>query len=195
MKRLLLLVVPALFIFLGSCSKLDSKKHFTLNPEFVAYFKFNKGSQWKYYEQSDTTLIETAVATDLVEGKMVWDAFDQEFIQYDVESDLPSHYKIRAVADENEVTKATFFVLDSFYRIGAQWYYSNGNFNAVANTGDSLRVLPTYTTGGKTYNSVLELKPANSDHFKTMHIAKNIGIIRKELKSGKTFILKSYQLQ
>ncbi|MCC7298003.1 MAG: hypothetical protein IT244_06680 [Bacteroidia bacterium] len=192
MKRIQFLFLFSL-LFLGACDKFSTKKHYTLDPSFRTFFNYQNGSEWKYFEVSDTSKVETVTVSGYLSGRMTWDAFDQEFIQYDLVSDKDSTLKLRAVADENNVARASLLVKDTLFKQCAEWYYVSGQFAGSAL--DSFVMHPTYVQNGKSYNEVIELIPKSSILFKRLFIAKSIGIIRKELKSGKTFVLKSYQVQ
>lgn len=195
MKHLKWVIVPALLFFAVSCAKFNSKKHYRLDSYFKSFFSFNNGSEWKYTLQSDTSVVETVKLVGFSKGIMSWDAFDQEFIQYDLHSDRDSIYKMRTVADDNGVALANLLVRDTFFRIAAQWFYNSNQFSGISGTGDTFNVHDTFYQNGKTYTDVIELRPKKSKYFKAVYMARNIGIIRKDFVSGRNYILKSYYVQ
>jgi hypothetical protein len=195
MRHLLWTVILVLAFFAGSCEKLSSKKSYTIDPVFREYFNFKNGSQWKYILLSDTTVTETVELQGYLNGKSVWDAFEQEFLQYDLVSDIDSSYKLRAVADEFNSVNTSLLVKDTFYRIAAQWYYFSNTFTGLSGTGDSFTYHPQYLLRGKNYADVIELIPKGSRYFKALFMARHVGIIRKDMKGGKSYVLKSWQVQ
>jgi hypothetical protein len=195
MKHFFLFGLLGLTLGIGSCKKWSSKKSFVIDQNFRSYFNFKNGSEWAYTLESDTTIIETVKLVGYMEGKTVWDAFDQEFIQYDLVSDRDSMYKLRAIADEDNVVNTSLLVRDTFFRIAAQWYYLYNTFTGITGTGDTFTFYSNYLQKGKTYTDVIELKPKSSKYFKSLAMARNVGIIRKNMVSGKNYVLKSYKVQ
>lgn len=182
-------------LFLSGCEKFNSKKHYVLESGFRSFFSYNNGSEWLYHEINDTSDTQKVAVSGFLSGKMSWDAFDQEFLQYDLISNTDSSYKIRAIADENNVARAVLLVKDTFYKQSAEWYYLNGQFAGTSGSGDSFSFYPNYVQAGTNYTDVIVLKPKKSAFFKRIFIARKVGIIRKELTSGKIYILKSYLVQ
>ncbi len=180
---------------LGFASCKETKQHFTLNSYFKEFFRYGNNSQWTYVLASDTTLKERVTLAGLQDGKMVYDAFDQEFFAYDLNSDVENQIKIRAVADQNNINRLGFIYFDVTYTTIFELFYSEGVFSATSGRNDVLNFLPTYTVNGKTYNEVVEMLPNNNNYFTAIYFAKNIGIIRKDLKNGKTYYLQSYSLK
>jgi hypothetical protein len=193
MPRLIAVFAVLLLVFTSSCEK--SRKHFTLDPVLRQYFSFANGSQWKYTLLSDSSQLETVTVENYVNGKMVWDAMDQEFIQLDLISDKDSIYKHRAIADENNASRAVMFVRDGHFKTVMEWYSASGNLAGQKGSADSFTLHPTYTVQNKTYTNVIELKANKPVVFSRLFIAPNVGVIRKELLSGKVYVLKSYTLQ
>lgn len=195
MRRILFYLISLTLVALGSCGKFTSKKHYTLDPDFKVFFNYHDGSQWKYVLESDTNIVEIVSVVNHKEGRMDWDAFDQEFFEYDLLSDRDSNCKLRAIADENKVTRAAFFRKDTgVYHLALEWYFSDGSYHSSGGTGDSVRVLPQKIVNGRLYTNVLEIVPADHSRYNRMYIARNVGIVRKELANGKVYLLKSYSL-
>lgn len=193
--RYIQFLLAAGLLLLSGCEKLNSKKHYVLDAGFQTYFNFNNGSEWNYTEMGDSTDKEKVVVSGFLKGKMVWDAFDQEFLQYDLVSDRDSIYKLRSIADENNVARASLLVRDTAFKQAAEWYYVAGQFVGSSGSGDSFIYHASYSQGGKVYQDVIELKPKMSAYFKRIYMSRNVGIIRKELTSGKVYLLKSYLVQ
>ena len=186
---------PILILSLGSCKKWATKQEYTLDPGFRSYFNYKNGSEWNYIEINDTTKKETVTVTGFMDGKMVWDALEQEFLQYDLISTRDSSYKIRLIADANNVGRAAILVKDTLYKQAAEWYYVGGNFAGTVGSGDTFIFHSNYTQAGKSYTDVIEFKPKKDNYFQRIWLASKVGIIRKELKSGEVYILKSYLVQ
>jgi hypothetical protein len=193
MSRFILVLAALFLVLIGGCGK--SQKHFKLDPAFKQYFLFKNGSKWLYSSVSDTSDKETITSHDLMEGKMFWDAQDQEFIQVDLFSDRDSSYKLRAIADDQDVNRAVVIVKDVQYKKTMEWFSAFGVLSGIKGTGDSFTLHPTYVVEGNTYNNVVELKPASPVRYKRLFMAPGVGIVRKEMLSGKTYVLKSYLLQ
>jgi hypothetical protein len=193
MPRFIILFACLFLLSLGACDK--SQKHFKLDPVFRQYFDFPNGSSWDYVALNDTTDKETVVAKDFLEGKIFWDALDQEFIQVDLHSNKDSIYKLRVIADDNNTNRASLFVKDTFFKTTMEWYTAFGIMAGVKGSGDSFTLHPSYTVRGKTYSNVMELRPLQSIEYIKLFVAPNVGVIRKDLVSGKSYVLKSYSLQ
>ena len=189
-----LLSIAALFILFVSCSKLNSRKHYKLDDNFRSFFNYNNGSIWNFVQENDTNYHEKVEVLAHLEGKMVWDGFDQEFFEYKLISDKDSEILFRAIADENDVGRAVILRKDTGYRHAAEWFYGQGQFSVVSGTGDSLIVHNSYTVLGKSYTDVIELVPKTSAYYRRILIAKKVGIIRKVMKNGKAYVLKSYSV-
>lgn len=194
MRSILYLILSSLLL-LGSCGKFSTKEHYTLDANFKSFFNYRNGSEWHYFDLADTNYKEVVTVTGHLQGKMVWDAFDQEFIQYDLISDKDSLYKLRAVAEAVNVSRAVLLVQDTNYRQAAEWYYAGGNFSGVAGNGDTFNFYPTYRMQARDYTDVIELIPRRPRLDKRIFIARGIGIIRKEKVSGRTLVLKSWTVQ
>ncbi|MBS3914753.1 MAG: hypothetical protein KG003_09645 [Bacteroidetes bacterium] len=193
MRRLILVLSLSGLIWMTSCDK--SQKHFKIDALMRSYFSFGNGSTWTYYSLSDSADKEQIVVQDRTEGKMVWDAFDQEFIQVDLASDKDSIYKLRVIADDQNTSRAVMFVKDTFFKHTMDWSCASGILSGIKGSGDSFTLHPSMTIAGKTYANVVELKPLHSVVYRKIFLAQNIGIVRKELLSGKTYVLKSYSVQ
>lgn len=193
MKRYTIILAAAALLGLAACK--DTKEHFTLDTYFKEFFRYKDGSQWTYVLASDTTKKETVTVAGLQDGKMVYDAFDQEFFAYDLNSDVENQIKIRAVADQHKINRMGFIYSDVTYFSIFELFYSDGAFSATSGVNDVLTYHPTYVVDGKTYSEVVEMLPYNNNYFTAVYFAKNTGIIRKDYKNGKTYYLRSYSLK
>lgn len=182
-------------LFTAACNKFETVKHFTINPSVKSFFQYKTGSTWEYVLETDSTKKAVTTVLNYREGKMVWDAFTQDFFEYDLVSPLDSLIKLRAIADENNISWTNFLYRDTTYKVALQWFNVNGNFTAVNGTGDTLNLLSSKMVKGVTYNSVMELAPARKTLFRKVWIAQNVGIIQKQLKNGDMYMLKTYSLQ
>lgn len=192
-RNKLLLSLGLLLLFFSNCK--DTRKQFTLDGYFKEFFAFGNGSEWTYVLASDTQQKMHMKVHNYSNGRMDWDAFSQEFIDYDLFCDNGDTFKIRAIADEGNVVRSSLFVLDSFLRVSNQWFYTTNNFSTVLANGDTIAMLPVFRVGDIEYSNVLEVIPSFKRYFKRFYIAKNIGFIRRDMVNGKTYLLKSYSLQ
>lgn len=185
----------AICILLVSCNKLQTVQHFKMPPYMRDFFNYNDGSKWHYHEISDTNIKETVTVTGHREGKAVWDAFDQEFFEYDMSSDRDSMFKLRAIADENDIARLSLFQRDTSFKTMISWYFVGGAFSSISGTGDSVILHPQFVVNSISYADVLEFVPAIPRHIKRLFLARHVGIVRKDMANGKVFLLKSYTLQ
>lgn len=195
MRRFLLSISLIGFFALGGCDKFSTVQHFTLDPSIKAFFNYNDGSRWNYVLESDTNVKEVVTVQGHKEGKMVWDAFTQEFFDYDLVSDRDSSLKLRAIADENNVCRAALLVKDTSYKQVVSWYYTGGFYSGANGNQDTLDMRNQVTINGINYSNVLVISPASNPYYRKLYFAKNIGIIRKELTGGKVYTLRSYSVQ
>ncbi|GEM_PF-1508308 len=194
-KRIIFLTLIISLLFSSACGKLGTKSEYPIEPDVRAYFQYSNGSKWNYVSESDTNLKETTQVEAFKEGKMVWDMFSQQFFECNFVSTRDSVLKLRAIADDVGVSRAIFLVKDTVYKITAEFYYTGGKFRVGTNTGDSIQNFNAKNVFGIVYQDVMEVKTAKGAVYKSIWIAKNIGIIRKEFRNGRVMVLKSYALQ
>ncbi len=194
-RKFILFGGAALFLLLGGCDKFSSVKHFVIDSGVRSYFQYKTGSNWEYVLQTDTNVKVTTTVLNYKEGKMQWDAFSQEFFEYDLSSPIDSLVKLRAIADDNNVTRINLLYRDTTFKVAMQWYYVGGIYTAVSGTNDTLNMLGTRNVNGKNYDEVMEYAPAKKSLYRKLWIARNVGIVRKEMKDGRVFLLRSYSLQ
>ncbi len=175
----------------SSCGRLETKKEFKLQDGFKDYFDMKAGSEWIYMKSSDTTILDTIIASNYQAGKMVYDAFTQEFFSYDLLSKRDSNFIVRAIADQNETDRIAIIRDDPGFNIGVQLYFDKIGFDVVDGRGDVLTQLDSFTVGDKTYKKVLKivLNPNNAV-FKNVYISPEVGIIRRDDVNGSTWILR-----
>jgi hypothetical protein len=182
-------------LFIGACKKFETSKQFKMNSYVKSYFQFKTGSNWVYVLENDSSKKTVTAVQNYREGTMILDDLTAEFFEYDLQSSEDSLLKLRAISDDNNVNWANFLVKDTMFKIALQWYNNGSAFSVVDGTKDTLSVLETKTVNGMVYRNVLELAPYKKIYFKKVWVAQNIGIIQKQMKDGKVYMLKSYFLQ
>lgn len=179
----------------SSCGKLETKQEFKLADGFKDYLEFKEGTEWIFMKQSDTTITDTATVQGYQTGKMVYDAFTQEFFNYNILCRKDSSYLVRAVADRNQTDRISIIRDDPSFNIGVQLFKDQVGYAVVDGRGDILTTLDTFSVAGRKYSQVLkvELNP-NNPVFNTVYLVPGLGIVRKDCKTGVNWYLKKAQI-
>lgn len=194
MKRIIFFSFLGGLLLVSGCSKFESVKHFKMDAAVRSYFQYKEGSKWEYVLESDSNVRETTTVVNYLEGKMVWDAFDQEFFEYNLSSTRDSSLKLRAIADDKELSRASLIVKDTSYKLALQWTFAGGIYAAVSGTGDTLKTYSSKMVRGISYSDVMEFIPAKKVFYRNVWFAKNVGIIRKQRLNGEVMLLRSFSL-
>lgn len=193
------LAILGIFTF-GSCKKFETKKKYNLDDDFKSYFKFKPESRWNYILASDSSVKDFVVLTDYQDGKMITDAYEAEFFDFEMHSTKEATSTCRNVATSAKGSTMAILVKDTFHKSAPDSAFKYAGeinkyesvYSAYQLLEDTLNFLPTFTVAGVLYNDVLELKLAKSAFFKRLYFAKNIGLIRRDYKNGHSWLLKNY---
>jgi len=195
MKRvtvyLILLLLP-LLTALSSCNK-DAQKSIPLNQLTLDYFQFKDGSEWTYELVSDTTVQEHVVATDFTSGKNRFDEIEISFFKYNLISDKNYSIMVRAESGmKDPVDQVVFVTKDSFLTYGPILWSDATDVSVGGN--DSFRYDESVRIGGVEYNKVIRIGFANHPIYKNISMSKELGIVQKQYRNGKTFRLREYKI-
>ncbi len=188
---LVLLCMPLLWV-MNSCET-NPQKSVPLNQLTIDYFQFKNGSEWIYELVSDTNIKERVVAADFTSGKNRFDEVEISFFKYNLVSDKNFSIMVRAESGmKDPVDQVAFVTSDPFLTYGPI-LWSDASGVSVGGT-DSFRFDESVRIGGVEYNKVIRIAFANHPVYKNISMSKELGIVQKQYRNGKTFRLRQYKL-
>jgi len=189
-----IIFISSLFLLLGlgACEKLNKKKEYVLNAEFTEYFKFGAQSTWNYSETTGGSTVATIEVVGPQEGIMDLGEVKQEFFSYDLNAIGVKDMLIRAVADQDKISRLSLFVNDTTHKVIAELFYLDGVFKSYSGRNDLLVNHPSKDINGKTYSNVIEMQLNGNPYYTKIYFAKKVGIIALEEKSSRELLLSSY---
>lgn len=169
----------------------DPEKRF-LENETKQWFDYKEGSQWRYMLSNDTTKIDTVKLIDYTNGFGTPDVFNTEFIFYKIKSQKSFSVNIGIEAAlEDPMDRIIIINLEiDTPAYGPIFWYRKPVFQGYPL--DSLEIFPQLTIADRKYSDVLRFVPYNNKLYKVIYFSKNVGIIRKDLLNGESWILKSH---
>jgi len=193
-----IIYIANLFLLLGvfgSCAKLQQKKEYFLNQEFKKYFKFGAQSSWNYVENGGSSTAASMELNTPKEGILDLGEVKQEFFSYELNGTGTKNMLLRAVADEDKISRMSLFVSDTTYKVIVELFYLDGVFTSYAGRNDVLIEHASKEINGKTYSDVIELQLNENEFYEKVFFAAQVGIIALEEKSSRDLFLNSYILK
>lgn len=183
-----------------SCSKFETKKHYTIDDDFKTYFRFKPESRWYYALAGDTQVKETLVLRNYEEGKIVTDAYEAEHFTFEMNSNREATFIARNIAYSPKTSIMAILCKDTFYQSSDSAFKFAADLRkteagyGISSPDDTLNFYPNFYVGDIQYFNVLELKIKNSPFFKRLYFAKDVGIIRRDYRNGHIWLLRNYSV-
>ncbi len=190
--------IAILFLILGvfgSCAKLQQKKEYFLNQEFKSYFKFGAQSSWNYVESGGSSTVASMELNTPKDGILDLGEVKQEFFSYELNGTGTKDFLLRAVADEDKISRMSLFVSDTTYKVIVELFYLDGVFLSYTGRNDVLIEHASKEINGKTYSDVIELQLNENEFYDKIFFAAQVGIVALEEKSSRDLYLQSYILK
>lgn len=196
-RKSVFVVAAAGLLAFGACQTNEIREiplH-TLTTDFVS---FGNGSEWKYVKQGDTTIKETVTASNFMTGSNRYDEVQNEFVAYDLKSNLNYDIQVRAESGlKDPIDRIVFVTKTDVQLVYGPLFWCNGS-DFTGNSGDTVNFFPTYMVGDTPFSNVVELRPYNDPQFpplyKSIAISREIGIVKKEYLNGDVYLLRSYKV-
>jgi len=194
-KRVSFLAVLSFFPLLWMASACGNEKisSIPLNQNTIEYFRFQNGSEWIYEQVSDTNIKERVVAVDFTSGKNRFDEKEIHFFKYTLQSDLNYSIMVRAESGMQEpIDQVAFITKDSFLSYGPILWSDVAGISVSGN--DSFRYDESIRIGGIEYNKVIRVAFANHPVYRNISMSRELGIVQKQYRNGRTFRLRSHNI-
>ena len=195
MKRIIYIISLFFLLGLGACEKIQQKKEFTLDSEFKKFFMYGNGSTWNYNDGAGGPTLASIVVEGQQEGIMDLGEVKQEFFAYTLNCTGLKYMLLRAIADQDKISRMALFVSDTSYKVAVEMFSLDGVFDVFRGKNDELSQFATKIVNGKTYNNVLEVDLGSDPFYTKIIYAKSIGIVAMTEKSGRNLYLDTYQLK
>ncbi len=178
------------FTFIYSCKE-DPKKY-GFQPDTAAYFKFKNNSNWIYKNIANPTMLDTVFGNGAGEGFASRDAGLTEISSITLNGKSSPQVIIRAeaIATSNIDRIAILTKINNILYPSPVIININGTMNSEDST--NLVKLISFDLSGSQYEDVWEMTLKNHPYFSKLYFAKNLGIIRKTLRTGETYDLINY---
>jgi len=195
--KALLVVAAAGLSLLGAC-KTKVIREIPLHPLTIDFISFGNGSVWNYVKQGDTTVKETVVANNFMTGSNRYDEVENEFVAYELNSDLNFDIQVRAESGlKDPIDRIVFVTKTTAQLVYGPIFWCNGA-DFTGNSGDTVNFFATYMVGDTPFSNVVEIKPFNDPQFpplyKSIAISREIGVVKKQYMNGDVYLLRSYNV-
>ncbi len=196
-KSSLLGVAAAGLLALGACES-NNIREIPLHKLTTDFVSFGNGSVWTYVKQGDTTVKETVTASNFMTGSNRYDEVQNEFVAYDLKSNLNYDIQVRAESGlKDPIDRIVLVTNTDVQLVYGPLFWCNGS-DFTGNSGDTVNFFPTYMVGDTPFSNVIELRPFNDPQFpplyKSIAISREIGIVKKEYLNGDAYLLRSYKV-
>ncbi len=168
-----------------------------LSQSSKEFFEIRNGSEFIFGITADTGYTLKYTSSNFINNQANADIENNEIMTYDLTAVNFPTFTIRTEAGGTQYKDrmAVLTKVKDTLTVGPILFNVNGNFEPQPGTYDSVFQYPTYTIGGKTFNSVLRVKMANHTKYKQMFFAKTLGIIAYTNKQDLTYFVKRYSLK
>ncbi len=196
-KNCLFGVAAAALLVLGACES-NNIREIPLHKLTTDFVSFGNGSVWIYVKQGDTTVKETVTASNFMTGSNRYDEVQNEFVAYDLKSNLNHDIQVRAESGlKDPIDRIVFVTKTDVQLVYGPLFWCNGS-DFTGNSGDTVNFFPAYMVGDTPFSNVVELRPFNDPQFpplyKSIAISREIGIVKKEYLNGDVYLLRSYKV-
>ncbi|MDI1233604.1 MAG: hypothetical protein PSX81_04930 [bacterium] len=189
----------SVLFFLGavlfSCKPQDQQKH-SLDPVTKAYLEIKNGSKYTFTQPGDTNVVYVYNTTNYNNSQSNPDIENSEILSYDLVSPGQPKITIRAESGGTQFRDRIAVVTnrnDTNF-VGPIIFNLDGTFSTITNSGDTVFSYLTYTINGKVFNDVVRVKLYNTEIYREIFFAKNIGLIARREKNGTLYYAKSYSI-
>lgn len=184
-----------LSVVLFSCKPQDQQKH-SLDPNTKAYFDVRNGSKYTFTQPGDTNVVYQYSTSNYNNSQSNPDIENSEILSYDLNAAGQPKITIRAESGGTQYRDRIAVVTnrnDTNF-VGPIIFNLDGSFSTIANSGDTVFTYPTYTINGKVFNDVVRVKLFNTEIYREVFFAKNIGLIARKERNGTFYYAKSYNV-
>jgi hypothetical protein len=197
LKKVLFGVAAAGLLALTACES-NNIREIPLHKLTTDFVSFGNGSVWTYVKQGDTTVKEIVTASNFMTGSNRYDEVQNEFVAYDLISNLNFGIQVRAESGlKDPIDRIVFVTQTDVQLVYGPLFWCNGS-DFTGNSGDTVNSFATYMVGDMPFSNVVELRPFNDPQFPPMYksiaISREIGIVKKEYLNGDVYLLRSYKV-
>ncbi len=178
-----------------SCKPQDQQKH-SLDPNTKAYFDIKNGSKYTFTQPGDTNLVYIYTTSNYNNSQSNPDIENSEILSYDLNSPGKPKITIRAESGGTQFRDRIAVVTnrnDSNF-VGPIVFNLDGTFSTITNSGDTVFTYLNYMINGKSFNDVVRVKLYNTEIYREVFFAKNIGLIARKDRDGILYYAKRYSI-
>ena len=194
MQKVFFIAVILGAVVFSSCDD-DGKDSVNLYDITKDYFSFSNGSTWKYELEGNSSIVESVVSERFSNGFSDHGSKELEFFIYDMISSSQDKIVMRAEAGALDPIDRIVFInfLKNNEVIFSPILWNSG-IDFSMEVGDDIEYLNSFEVNSETFKDVYHIQPKDTNVFRELYVARNVGVIKKTYANDSTYILVDYNI-